>query len=156
MNHRLALPRRPRCCLRADGWGGDGEREKGSAALELAVATPAVLLIVAGGRMSTAHSQVQQAARDAARAASLQRTLPQAQAAAGAATSQSFAAQQVHCTSLSTHTTGSFNGPGIGGSVHVTVSCAVPLGDLSPLPLPGSRTITADSTSVLDTYRGGP
>ena len=138
----------------------DGGGEEGSVALELAVATPAVLLvlllIVAAGRMSTAHSQVQEAARDAARAASLQRTLPAAVAAAQTATSQSFAAQQVHCTNLATHTTGTFDGPGVGGSVHVTVSCVVPLSDLSPLPLPGSRTITADSTSVLDTYRGGP
>jgi Flp pilus assembly protein TadG len=134
--------------------------QEGSAALELAVATPAVLLVVlliiAAGRMSTAHSQVQEAARDAARAASLQRDLPAATAAAQTIASQSFPAQQVHCTHLATTTTGSFNEPGIGGSVHVTVSCTVPLSDLSPLPMPGSRTITADSTSVLDTYRGGP
>ena len=135
--------------------------ETGSAALELAVATPAVLLvlllIVAAGRMSTAHSQVQEAARDAARAASLQRTLPAAASAAQAATSRSFISQQVHCTSLATSTSGSFGAPGVGGSVHVVVSCQVPLADLSLLPVPGSRAVTAEATSVLDTYRGeGP
>jgi Flp pilus assembly protein TadG len=134
--------------------------ETGSAALELAIATPAVLLIllliVAAGRMSTAHSQVQEAARDAARAASLQRTLPAASAAATTTTDAAFADEQVHCTTVGTTTTGSFGTPGIGGSVHVTVSCRVPLSDLSILPLPGSRTVTADATSVLDTYRGGP
>ena len=126
MNHQqTALTRRSRRAA-------DGGREEGSVALELAVATPAVLLImlliVAAGRMSTAHSQVQEAARDAARAASLQRTLPAAVAAAQTATSQSFAAQQVHFTSLATHTTGAFDGPGVGGSVRVTVSCVVSLG----------------------------
>lgn len=134
--------------------------EAGSAALELAVATPAVLLIllliVAAGRMSTAHSQVQEAARDAARAASLQRTLSAATAAAKTSTDAAFAGQQVHCTTVGTTTTGSFGAPGVGGSVHVTVSCRVPLSDLSILPLPGSRTVTAEATSVLDTYRGGP
>jgi Flp pilus assembly protein TadG len=134
--------------------------EAGSAALELAIATPAVLLvlllIVASGRMSTAHSQVQEAARDAARAGSLQRTLPAAVAAAQAATDLAFAGQQVHCTSRDTTTTGSFETPGVGGSVHVTVRCEVPLSDLSVLPLPGSRTVTAESTEVLDIYRGGP
>ena len=136
--------------------------DSGSAALELAVATPAVLLIllliVAAGRMSTAHSQVQEAARDAARAASLQRTLPAATVAAQTATSQSFSRQQVRCTNLATSTTGSFGAPGVGGSVHVVVSCQVPLSDLSLLPLPGSgsRAVTAVATSVLDTYRGGP
>lgn len=134
--------------------------EGGSAALELAIATPAVLLIllliVAAGRMSTAHSQVQQAARDAARAASLQRTLPAATTAAQTTVTQSFNDQQVHCTSLATTTSGAFNAPGIAGTVHVTVSCQVPLADLSPLPLPGSRTVTAGSTEVLDTYRGQP
>jgi Flp pilus assembly protein TadG len=135
--------------------------DSGSAALELAVATPAVLLIVlliiAAGRMSTAHSQVQEAARDAARAASLQRDLPAAIAAAQTTTTAAFAGQQVHCTHLDTTTSGSFGTPGVGGSVHVVVSCQVPLRDLSLLPLPGSRTVTADATSVLDTYRGeGP
>lgn len=136
------------------------DTEAGSAALELAVVTPAVLLvlmlIIAAGRMSTAHSQVQEAARDAARAASLQRTLPAAVAAAQVTTDRAFTGQQVHCTSIGTTTTGIFNTPGIAGSVHVTVSCHVPLSDFGLLPLPGSRTVTADSTEVLDTYRGQP
>ncbi len=106
--------------------------------------------------MSTAHSQVQEAARDASRAASLQRTLPAATAAAQATISQSFLRQHVHCTNLHTATTGTFAAAGVGGSVHVTVSCQVPLSDLAVLPLPGSRTVTAQATSVLDTYRGGP
>jgi Flp pilus assembly protein TadG len=134
--------------------------DTGSAALELAIATPAVLLvvllIVVAGRTSTAHSQVQEAARDAARAASLQRSLPAAITAADTSTAATFTGQQVHCTALHTTTDGSFGPPGVGGFVHVVVSCQVPLSDLSLLSLPGSRTETADATSVLDTYRGGP
>ena len=43
-----------------------------------------------------------------------------------------------------------------GGSITVTVSCTVDLGDLTQLGLiPGSRTLTASATEVIDRTRGG-
>ena len=52
--------------------------ERGSAAIELVLLVPALMLMllfaVAGGRVAIAHGSVQQAAADAARAASIART----------------------------------------------------------------------------------
>ncbi len=56
----------------------DAARERGSAAVELVLATPVLvalmLLAVAGGRLASARGEVDAAARDAARAASIGRT----------------------------------------------------------------------------------
>ena len=63
--------------------------ERGSAAIEAAVAGPAmvllILLVVFGGRVALAHHAVQDTAADTARAASLARTQPEARSAATAA-----------------------------------------------------------------------
>ena len=40
-----------------------------------------------------------------------------------------------------------------GGAVSVTVTCDLSLADLSHLGVPGTRRLTARSTSVIDTYR---
>ncbi len=131
--------------------------EQGSAAVELAVLAPVLLLVlllvIAGGRVSTARAQVREAARDAARAASLQRTPADADTAARMTAQTALADAGLHCQTTGTSTQATFDGAGSGGSVHVTVSCQVALADLSPVPLPGSTTVTSDATSVLDTYR---
>jgi Flp pilus assembly protein TadG len=131
--------------------------EEGSASLELAILTPVLLLIVlltvAGGRFASARSQVREAARDAARAASLQRTPAAATTAAHTAAQAAFDRADLTCRHTGAVVDAVFGGAGIGGQVHVTVTCQVRLSDLSPLPLPGSTTVTADADSVLDTYR---
>ena len=44
-----------------------------------------------------------------------------------------------------------------GGRVTVTVSCVVDLGDVTKFGLlPGSRTLRASATEVIDRTRGGP
>ena len=54
---------------------------------------------------------------------------------------------------LSTALSGSF---APGGRVTVTVSCVVELGDVTQFGfLPGSRTLTASATEVIDRTRGG-
>ncbi len=42
-----------------------------------------------------------------------------------------------------------------GGQVTAEVSCQLGLSDIAGFGLPGSRTVRATSTAVVDTYRGG-
>jgi Flp pilus assembly protein TadG len=132
---------------------------RGSAALELVVLAPAllalVLLVVAAGRVATAGGQVDGAARDAARAASLQRSLVTAREAARDTAAASLADQRVTCAAMTVRVHGSFAAsPGTPGAVRVDVGCTVALGDVGLPGLPGEKTLTADYTAVLDTYRG--
>lgn len=131
----------------------------GSATLELAVLTPALLalllLVVAAGRVAAAGGQVDGAARDAARAASLERSTTSARAAARDAAAASLGGQHIACRSMTVQVTGSFAAPaGTPAAVRVTVGCTVALGDIGLPGLPGAKTLTADYTAVLDTYRG--
>jgi Flp pilus assembly protein TadG len=106
-----------------------------------------LLLIAALGRFSDARDQVTEAARDAARQAStyLSPTLAASQAEQVARSELSGV-----CAHASITTNTSDLHPR--GQVTVTVSCPVPLGDLVLLHLPGTKTITASSASVVDTY----
>lgn len=141
---------------RGAGWhGGSG----GSATLELVVLAPAllalVLLVVAAGRVAAAGAQVDGAARDASRAASLERTATAARAAARDTAAASLAGQRLTCRSMTVRVTGSFAAPpGTPAAVRTSVGCTVALGDVALPGLPGVKTLTADYTSVLDTYRG--
>ena len=134
-------------------------RSTGSAALELVVLTPALLalllLVVAAGRLAAAGGQVDGAARDAARAASLQRSLAAARHAARDTAAASLADQHVTCAAMTVRVEGSFAAaPGAPGAVRVDVGCTVALRDLALPGLPGQKTLAADYTAVLDTYRG--
>jgi Flp pilus assembly protein TadG len=135
------------------------QRCTGSATLELVVIAPALLalllLVVAAGRVATAEGQVDGAARDAARAASLQRFAASAEAAAHDTAAASLTANHVTCRSMTVRVAGSFRTPaGSPAAVQVTVGCTVALGDIGLPGLPGAKTLTADYTAVLDTYRG--
>lgn len=108
-----------------------------------------MLFVVALGRFSSARNQVDEAARDGARAASL---------VAGSGTEATRQAistvtqdlSGITCSNRAITIDTSRLHPG--GQVSATVSCHVPLGDLVLLRVPGTRTITATSTSVVDTY----
>ena len=135
------------------------QRCKGSATLELVVVAPALLslllLVVAAGRVAAAEGQVDGAARDAARAASLQRAEGPAKAAAHDAAAASLTANHVTCRSMTVRVAGSFRTPaGSPAAVQVTVGCSVALGDIGLPGLPGVKMLSADYTAVLDTYRG--
>jgi Flp pilus assembly protein TadG len=132
--------------------------QQGSITLELAIVTPALLLIlmllIAGGRLSSAHGQTEEAARDAARAASLARDPATAQQAAQAAAHASVVNQNLSCSALNVSVSGDFSAPaGSPAAVTATVDCQVSLNDLALLPIPGSKQVSASYTSVLDTYR---
>jgi len=133
-------------------------RERGSAAAELVLVTPFLVLLllfaVAAGRLVTARLDVDSAAQQAARAASLARTPQAASAQAQQVAQAALAGQSVTCDpAVITPDTGDFTP---GGEVTVTVTCTVRLSDLSLLHIPGSETITSTFTAPIDTYRGEP
>ena len=130
--------------------------DRGSASLELVLMTPALialrLFVVLVGRLGQARGDVDRAARDAARAASIARTSDAAHDGAAAAARATLADGGVSCRSMTIDLdTGAFAPD---GAVHATVGCTVDLADLSLLGVPGSRTIKATFTQPVDAFRG--
>jgi len=141
----------------------DARADEGSAALELVVLAPVLLvllaLVIAAGRTSIAQSSVDAAARDAARQASLALNPYAAQAAGLTSAQQSLREDGLDCVTenVVVNTGGADSGfgiaPGAPAQVSATVSCKVPLSDLFLPGLPGFHTMTATFTSPLDVYR---
>lgn len=133
--------------------------EQGSVAIEAAIGVPAfglfVAMIILGGRVAMATQAVDSAAYEAARAASIERTQPEAITSGKSAATSSLSAQDVNCTSTSiTVNAAAFNAPlGTTGQVSATVTCRVDLSDLSLPGVPGTRVITATASSPVDAYR---
>lgn len=132
--------------------------ERGSVALELAVLASGLLaliaLVIVGGRVANARSNVQEAARVAARAASLATTYEQATTDAQAAAEATITDGDLACSSLAVTLDGTFLQ---GELVEATVSCIVPTADLAEAGLPGTMQIEARYEEVIDTHRGiGP
>jgi Flp pilus assembly protein TadG len=131
------------------------EGDSGSVAVELTLLTPLLLLllvfVVALGRLSEGRQQVDDAAAQAARAATVVASASNAQGAARQAASASLASDGVTCSHLSVTTDTTSFVPG--GVVRVQVSCTVSLSDLSLLHLPGAETITGVATSPVDRFR---
>ncbi len=131
--------------------------ERGSAAIEAAVAGPAVvlliLLVVFGGRVALAHQAVQTIAADTARAASPARSHTQARTDAEHAMQAGFA-QRLPCTShrLDLDLAGFDTPPGTPANVAATVSCRLASADLGLPGLPDLQ-IRATMTSPIDTWR---
>ncbi|WP_231335279.1 TadE/TadG family type IV pilus assembly protein [Actinomadura graeca] len=133
---------------------GRATRERGSMSLEMVLVTPlfvGFLLFLAGaGRMVDAQSQVDGAARDAVRAASIARSAPSAQDLAGEAARTGL---QGHdwCSGGPTVVTdvGDFRP---GGRVEVTITCDVDLGDLSFIGLPGTKRLQGHALAPVDTF----
>ena len=133
--------------------------ETGSIPLELAILTPAGLLLISvvvfAGRVAIAHQTLDGAAASAAREASISRTQPAANSAASTAVAQALTQQGLDCSStlVSVDTTGFASPAGTPATITATVTCVVPLADLAIPGLPGSMTITGTASSPLDTYR---
>jgi len=133
--------------------------DRGSVSLELAALAPALLLLVlltvAAMRITLAGAQVDGAARDAARAASLARTAGSATAVAQQSAARTLAGQQLTCSQLTvTVDPAGFAVPvGTTGTVAVHVTCRVALGDVAVPGVPGSTTMTAGYVAPLDPYR---
>lgn len=134
---------------------GRAHDERGSAAVEMVVLAPLLVLVLAVvlmlGRLVTAKQEVDQAARDAARAASVERSAGAAQTAAQAVAASSLAGQGVTCRNQNVQVDIANFRPA--GTVTVTVRCQVPLSK-QPAGLLSGATMHATFTVPVDTYRG--
>lgn len=128
--------------------GGD---ERGSMAVEIVILAPVmmlfVLLIVMFGRYVAVRGDIDAAARDAARAASLQVTH-----AEGLAAARSVVAESLDSQTDCSQTTLSPNWAA-GETVTVRLTCRVSYEGLGLLGVPGSAEMVAESRVPLDPYR---
>lgn len=131
--------------------------DRGSVTLEVAVLAPALLLLLAAlvlaGRVQTSASAVEQAARAAARDASLARTADGARAGGVATANTELASSRCASSTVEVDTTGFAAAVGTSATVSVTVTCSVSFADLAIPGLPGAHTIAARATSPIDRYR---
>jgi Flp pilus assembly protein TadG len=129
--------------------------ETGSVTAELVLLTPLLILlllfVVALGRLSGARLDVDGAAAQAARAASIARDPATATAMAQQTATAALGSDHVTCAQLTVNTDTSQFTPG--GSVAVTVTCSVSLSDLTGLRLPASEQISDRFVAVIDQYR---
>ncbi|MDN3357068.1 TadE/TadG family type IV pilus assembly protein [Actinomadura sp. DC4] len=129
--------------------------DKGTMALELALLTPllvAFMMVMVGlGRVVEAQSQVDGAARDAARAASLGRTRAGADAAARSAAQQTLSGRK-WCR-RQPGTSVDFSQWRQGGQVTVAVSCEIDLAGLSLIDFSPTKTMRGTATAPIDTLR---
>lgn len=127
----------------------------GSATVELAVLAPLLvvilLFVVTVGRFVSARQQVDDAAADAARAASWADSATAATAAAQHTAEADLAGQHITCSpyTVSVDTAGF----AAGGSVVVHLSCTASLSGMSLLRIPGSATLDSTAAAPVDTYR---
>jgi Flp pilus assembly protein TadG len=131
--------------------------QRGSMALELVVLAPVLVLVVwllgvYALRLAVANGDVEAAARDAARSASIARTAAGAQAAAAASAATSLAGSGRVCRSLRVAAGTADFRPG--GTVSVTVTCAIRLADLAPLALGGAKEVRQTYVAPVDPYLG--
>jgi len=141
--------------------------ERGTASLELVIVAPFLLallfLIIAFGRYAQTESLVDQAARDAARAATAQNNRADVPKVVDQVVKESMDDAPASCedTAAADPPILSDNAFGLPDpedplaieTVTVTVRCTLDLSDLAALPLK-KVTITRTFTSPLDRYRG--
>lgn len=129
--------------------------ERGSATAELVILTPLLILlllfVVALGRLAGARIDVNGVAAQAARAASIARNPQAATSSAQQTAASALSSQHITCAHLAVTVDTTDFAPG--GSVAVTVSCAVNLADLTGLDLPATETVANRAVSPIDKYR---
>lgn len=127
--------------------------DRGSVAVEVVLVAPlliALLLLVAGlGRIAHTRGQVDGAAADAARTASLHRDPSRAQQA-GADAARDHLGQQA-CRDLDVAIDTTNFQPG--GQVVARVRCTASLAGLGLSGLPGTRTFTATAVAPIEAHR---
>ncbi|ASO21603.1 Flp pilus assembly protein TadG [Actinoalloteichus hoggarensis] len=143
-------PPPPRLTKASRWWRSD----RGSAAVEVTLLTPVLIMLlvfvaVVIHRGVTARLRLDDAAHQAARAASIERSAADARTAARTAVTGALGSGDVVCRSprVDVDTTGLT----AGGAVTATVTCTLDLGDaLVGVP---TRTLSASATEVVDTWR---
>lgn len=138
-------------------------RERGSVSVELAILTPLFLLLIATsilfGRTAIAANAIDVAAHDAARAASISRTAPDAAANAHSAAAETLSEQGLECIGGPDidPDVSEFNPGGVQlGYVRVTISCNVSLFDVAIPGVPDQHLLTTHFVSPVDIFREQP
>lgn len=130
--------------------------ERGAAAVEMVLMTPVLLcfllLVVEGGRLTTARNDVDFAARAGARAASIARSPVSADKDARAAIEDSLNNRDFDCASLDVEVDTTNFRPG--GQATTTLHCKVDLSMASLLGVPITRSVDATFTEPIDLYQG--
>jgi len=144
---------------------------RGMVSTEVAVLVPVVLfgfvlLLVAGGRIVQAESDVQSAAQEAARAATFFDSVSAARAEADLVAAANLETSGLSCAFgrqvaldvLEPASGGSSSAGGLqpDSIVQVAVSCTADLGDVVALGIPGSRTFQAEAFERVDAFRSSP
>lgn len=128
--------------------------EEGSAGIELVLAFPVIVLgllyIVFVGRVGTGRLEVDDAARIAARSASVV-SPERAHEAALDAARRTVTDRGLVCTGLDVAVHAENFVPG--GSVGVSVTCDVRVSDLGLLGVPGTKRLTASFTEPISQYQ---
>lgn len=137
-------------------WVAWWRADRGSVAAEVTIAAPfLVMLLVFVGvvihRGVDARLRIEDAAHQAARAASIERTSATATAAARSTATSALSSAGVTCVSLNVDA--ATGGLRPGGTVSVTVSCAVDFGDALILGVPGEKRLSATAVEPVDTWR---
>jgi hypothetical protein len=98
-----------------------------------------------------ARIRIDDAAHQAARAASLERTPAAASAAARSTAAGALSSAGVVCHSLTVNT--STGGMRPGGAVSVMISCGVDFGDALILGVPGRKRLSSNTIEPIDAWR---
>lgn len=133
---------------------GRWRSDRGSASVELAILAPLVGLLLGAvvlvGRVQISRADLEGAARSAARDLSIARDPYVAVDGVRSSLMTTLDVGSPTCRSL-TFT------PDIGTTrVSVTLTCTVDLREAAVLPVPGSMSVSASASEIIDTYREGP
>jgi Flp pilus assembly protein TadG len=111
-----------------------------------------VALVVFAGRVAQAEGDVQSAAQEAARAATLTGNPSQADEVARQVAADNLTTSGVACTGTPTIQV-DISDFTPGGYVAVTVTCTANFADIAYLKVPGTRDFQSTATEIIDVYR---
>lgn len=137
------------------GWTQWWRSDRGSVTAEITLITPILVMLlvfvaVVIHRGVDARLRLDDAAHQGARAASIERTAPEAATAARSTVTDALSEAGVVCRSATVTTNTAAMVPG--GTVTVTITCSVDFGDALMLGLP-DKTLSATATEPVDTWR---
>lgn len=140
---------------RQHGWLAWWRTDDGAVTAEITLLTPLLVMVlvfvaVVIHRGVDARIRIDDVAHQAARAASIERTPAASVAAAHATAASALSSAGLACRSLTVNTVTGGLQPG--GTVSVTVSCDVDLGDALVLGVP-DRHLSASAIEPIDTWR---
>jgi Flp pilus assembly protein TadG len=144
--------------IRPHGWLAWWRADGGTVIAEVTFLTPllVILLVLVGVVIHhgvDARIRIEDAAHQAARAASIQRTPTSAATSAHTIAASALSAAGLTCASLAVNTVTGDLQPG--GTVTVTVSCQVDLDDALILGIP-HQNLSASAVDPIDTWRSTP